>query len=100
MLDLALTGSTVVSASRFRPDGMSGSKEGVSGSPAAREWVDLGQGCILWARAGDVGRKTASGASTIVADGTPARPALGRIDELGVAWAIGRAVRWRSGRLP
>lgn len=68
--------------------------------PRGARMVDLGQGKVLWSRAGDLGRTTVSGASAVVAPGTPARPAPGRIDERGAVWAIGRTVRWRSGRLP
>jgi hypothetical protein len=73
---------------------------GVVRLPRGARMVDLGQGRVLWSRAGDLGRTTVSGASAVVARGTPVSPALGRIGERGVVWAIGRAVRWRSGRLP
>jgi len=63
--------------------------------------VDVAQGRILWTRAGDLGATTiATGKSERLVDGTNASPVYGQIEPRGYAWAQGKLVRWRSGRLP
>lgn len=63
--------------------------------------VDVGQGRILWERAGDLGATTiATSTSERLVDGTPLRPAYGQLEPQGIAWSVGRFVRWRAGSLP
>jgi hypothetical protein len=62
--------------------------------------VDFAQGRILWTRDGDLGETLVTGASRRLVAGTRARPALGRLEPRGFAWARGRAVHWRAGPLP
>jgi hypothetical protein len=69
--------------------------------PRGATMVDVAQGRILWTRAGDLGATTiATGRSVRLVDGTPEKPACGQIEPQGVAWSVGRAVRWRGGALP
>ena len=68
--------------------------------PSGAVMVDLAQGRILWTRAGDLGATSVTGKTTRLVDGTPTNPAFGQLDARGAAWARGRAVRWRAGRLP
>ncbi len=69
--------------------------------PTGALMVDVAQGRILWTRAGDLGATTiATGKSVRLVDGTRARPAYGQIETRGVAWSVGRVLRWRGGALP
>jgi len=69
--------------------------------PLNATMVDVAQGRILWERAGDLGATTiATGRSTLLVDGSPARPVHGTLEPAGLAWAQGRALRWRAGPLP
>ena len=69
--------------------------------PRGATMVDLGQERIVWERGGDLGATTiATGTSVRLVDGSPARPVLGQLSPSGLAWAQGRSLRWRTGRLP
>ena len=69
--------------------------------PSGTTLVDVAEDRILWERAGDVGTTTIpTGKTTLLVDGSPARPALGQLEAQGFAWGRGKLVRWRSGRLP
>jgi hypothetical protein len=69
--------------------------------PSGATMVDVAQGRILWTRAGDLGATTiATRTSERLVDGTPAKPAHGQLEPHGIAWSIGRLVRWRAGALP
>lgn len=69
--------------------------------PPGATMVDLGQERIVWERGGDLGGTTiATGTSVRLVDGSPARPVLGQLSPNGLAWAQGRVLRWRAGRLP
>jgi hypothetical protein len=69
--------------------------------PAGALMVDVAQARILWTRAGDLGATTiATGKSVRLIDGTPDTPALGQIEPQGIAWSVGRTMRWRAGALP
>jgi hypothetical protein len=69
--------------------------------PAGSRMVDVAQGRILWWRTGDVGTTAiATGRSVRLVAGTPSEPALGQLEQRGLAWARGRIVRWRAGVLP
>lgn len=69
--------------------------------PAGATMVDAAVGRILYERAGDIGAVTvATGADVTLVDGTPSRPAHGRLEPAGLAWSIGRTVNWRPGPLP
>jgi hypothetical protein len=72
---------------------------GVTLPPGAR-MVDFGQGRVLWVRAGDLGATTVAGETRRFVDGKPGRPAYGQIEPQGIAWSVGRAVRWRPGAPP
>jgi hypothetical protein len=69
--------------------------------PRGATMVDVGQERVVWERAGDLGATTiASGTSVRLVDGSQARPVLGQLSPSGLAWAQGRVLRWRAGRLP
>lgn len=69
--------------------------------PRGASMVDVAQGRVLWTRAGDLGATTITTGATIrLVDGTPARPAYGQLEPHGIAWSVGRFVRWRGGALP
>jgi len=68
--------------------------------PPGARMVDVGQGRILWVQAGDLGATTVVGMTRRLVDGTPERPAYGQIERPGIAWSVGRAVRWRPGAPP
>jgi hypothetical protein len=63
--------------------------------PAGALMVDVAQGRILWTRAGDLGAtRIATGKSVRLVDGTLEKPAHGQIEPQGVAWSVGRVLRW------
>jgi hypothetical protein len=68
--------------------------------PPGARMVDFGQGRVLWVRAGDLGATTVAGKTRRLVDGTPERPASGQIEPQGIAWSVGRAVRWHPGAPP
>jgi hypothetical protein len=69
--------------------------------PAGATMVDAAAGRILYERAGDLGAVTvATGADITLVDGTPSRPARGRLDAAGLAWSVGKTANWRPGPLP
>jgi hypothetical protein len=69
--------------------------------PRGTTMIDVAQERIVWERAGDLGATTiATGMSVRLVDGSPARPVLGQLSPVGLAWAQGRVLRWRAGRLP
>lgn len=68
--------------------------------PRGAKMVDVAQGRVLWTSAGNLGATTiATGTSVRLVDGTRRKPAHGQIEPQGVAWSVGRAVRWRGGTL-
>jgi hypothetical protein len=69
--------------------------------PAEATLLDVAQGRALYGLNGDLRARTiATGADRLLVDGTPALPALGRIDARGFAWSRGSRVTWRPGLLP
>ena len=69
--------------------------------PAGAVMVDASRGKILWTRAGDLGvTSMATKASRRLVDGSQSRAVVGQVELAGLAWARGKLVRWRSGRLP
>ena len=69
--------------------------------PRGAKMVDVAQGRVLWTRAGNLGATTiATGTSVRLVNGTRGRPTYGQLEPLGIAWSVGRAVRWRPGALP
>jgi hypothetical protein len=68
--------------------------------PRGANMLDVAQGRVVWMRAGDLGATPIrTGKSARLVDGTPRKPAYGQIEPQGVAWSVGRAVRWRGGTL-
>ncbi|HEU0247114.1 MAG TPA: hypothetical protein VFR38_08525 [Gaiellaceae bacterium] len=66
--------------------------------PSGANMLDIAQDRVLWMRAGDLGTTTiTTGKSARLVDGTPRKPAHGQIEPQGVAWSVGRTVRWRGG---
>ena len=69
--------------------------------PRGATMIDVAQERIVWERAGDLGATTiATDMAVRLVDGSPARPVLGQLSPVGLAWAQGRVLRWRAGRLP
>lgn len=68
--------------------------------PAGARMVDVGQGLVLWTRAGDLGATSIrTGRRTVLANGSGAAPYFGQLEEGGLAWAKKRELHWRAGPL-